>query len=146
MEKSAYSAGPVDANVRQGFEDLEQAEFEKWLRDKCPSGDVDSVQWQWLHSYEYAELLDYQEPLRVVYAAANKTSLVLFANKQEAVNYASAAGATAGVTVSEIAVIGSAAPQPSRDDVIEECAKVMQDSGIGGEHLADTLRAMKGKS
>jgi len=43
-------------------EDLEQAAFEKWLRDKCPSGDVESVQRQWLESYEYAELLDEQAP------------------------------------------------------------------------------------
>ena len=42
--------------------ELEQAAFEKWLRDKCPSGDVESVQRQWLESYEYAELLDEQGP------------------------------------------------------------------------------------
>jgi len=44
------------------FADLEQAAFEKWLRDKCPSGDVESVQRKWLESYEYAELIDDQEP------------------------------------------------------------------------------------
>ncbi len=46
----AYEAGKRDAS-----EDLEQAAFEKWLYDKCPSGDVESVQRQWLKSYEYAE-------------------------------------------------------------------------------------------
>ena len=46
------AAGDLD------FEDLEQSAFEKWLRDRCPSGDVESVQRQWLESYEYAELLD----------------------------------------------------------------------------------------
>ena len=50
--------GPVDVNVRQDFKDAEQAAFEKWLRERCPSGDVESVQRQWLESYEYAELLD----------------------------------------------------------------------------------------
>ena len=50
--------GPVDVNVRQDFKDLEQAAFEKWLRDRCPSGDVEAVQRQWLESHEYAELLD----------------------------------------------------------------------------------------
>ena len=54
--------GPVESNVRQDFKDAEQAAFEKWLRDRCPSGDVESVQRQWLESYEYAELLDEQEP------------------------------------------------------------------------------------
>jgi len=46
----AYEAGK-----REASEDLEQAAFEKWLYDKCPSGDVESVQRQWLESYEYAE-------------------------------------------------------------------------------------------
>lgn len=46
----AYEAGKRDAS-----EDLEQAAFEKWLYDKCPSGDVESVQSQWLKSYEYEE-------------------------------------------------------------------------------------------
>lgn len=32
--------------------------FEKWLYDKCPSGDAESVQRQWLESYEYAELVE----------------------------------------------------------------------------------------
>ena len=48
---AAYEAGKRDAS-----EDLEQAAFEKWLHDKCPSGDVESVQRQWLKSYDYAEL------------------------------------------------------------------------------------------
>ncbi len=47
---AAYEAGKRDVS-----EDLEQAAFEKWLYDKCPSGDVESVQRQWLKSYEYAE-------------------------------------------------------------------------------------------
>ncbi len=37
-------------------EDAEQAAFEKWLRDKRPSGDVESVKQQWIDSCEYAEL------------------------------------------------------------------------------------------
>ena len=44
-----------EAGKREASEDIEQAAFEKWLYDKCPSGDVDSVQRQWLDSYEYAE-------------------------------------------------------------------------------------------
>ncbi len=47
----AYEAGK-----REASEDIEQAALEKWLYDKCPSGDVESVQRQWLESYEYAEL------------------------------------------------------------------------------------------
>ncbi len=47
---AAYEAGKRDAS-----EDLEQDAFEEWLYDKCPSGDVESVQRQWLKSYEYAE-------------------------------------------------------------------------------------------
>ena len=50
---AAYEAGKRDVS-----EDLEQAAFEKWLYDKCPSGDVESVQRQWLKSYEYAEFAD----------------------------------------------------------------------------------------
>lgn len=49
-------AGAYEAGKRDASEDLEQAAFEKWLYDKCPSGDVESVQRQWLESYEYAEL------------------------------------------------------------------------------------------
>ena len=44
------------------FADLEQAAFEKWLLDKCLSGDAEAVQRQWLESYEYGELLVEQEP------------------------------------------------------------------------------------
>lgn len=36
--------------------ELEQAAFEEWLQDKCPSGDVESVQRQWIESHEYVEL------------------------------------------------------------------------------------------
>ena len=48
-------AEAYEAGKREASEDIEQAAFEKWLYDKCPSGDVDSVQRQWLESYEYAE-------------------------------------------------------------------------------------------
>lgn len=48
-------AESYEAGKREASEDLEQAAFEKWLYDKCPSGDVESVQRQWLKSYEYAE-------------------------------------------------------------------------------------------
>ena len=44
--------GPVGVNVRPGFKDAEQAAFEKWLCDRCPSGDVESVQRQWLEREE----------------------------------------------------------------------------------------------
>jgi len=54
---------PSKAAPEPTAKDLEQAAFEKWLSDKCPSGDVESVQWQWLQSYEYAEFLDEQEPV-----------------------------------------------------------------------------------
>lgn len=60
--ETPLAQGPVDVNVRPDFANLEQAAFEKWLQDKCPSGDVESVQRQWLESYEYAELLDEQYP------------------------------------------------------------------------------------
>ena len=46
----AYEAGKRDASA-----DLGQDAFEKWLYDKCPSGGVESVQRQWLESYEHAE-------------------------------------------------------------------------------------------
>ncbi len=49
----AYEAGK-----REASEDIEQTAFEKWLYDKCPSGDVESVQRQWLKSYEYAEFAE----------------------------------------------------------------------------------------
>ncbi len=41
--------------------ELEQTAFETWLQDKCPSGDVESVQRQWIESYEYVELLELLE-------------------------------------------------------------------------------------
>ncbi len=52
---SGQLAEAYEAGKREASEDLEQAAFEKWLYDKCPSGDVESVQRQWLKSYEYAE-------------------------------------------------------------------------------------------
>lgn len=60
------AAGDLD------FEDLEQSAFEKWLRDRCPSGDVESVQRQWLESYEYAELLDVYKANEAEYNAAQE--------------------------------------------------------------------------
>ena len=39
----------------------EQAVFEDWLHDCAPSGDAESVQAQWLASYEYREFLELQE-------------------------------------------------------------------------------------
>jgi len=58
--KPLYTADQLteayEAGKREASEDIEQAAFEKWLYDKCPSGDVESVQRQWLESYEYAEL------------------------------------------------------------------------------------------
>lgn len=38
------------------FRHVEQIAYEKWLAEKCPSGDVESVQSQWLESSEYADL------------------------------------------------------------------------------------------
>ena len=60
LQKPLHTADQLteayEAGKREASEDLEQAAFEKWLYDKCPSGDVESVQRQWLESYEYAEL------------------------------------------------------------------------------------------
>ncbi len=38
--------------------DKEQSAFEDWLVSECPSGDVESVQHQWLASSEYLDLQD----------------------------------------------------------------------------------------
>lgn len=47
------------------FKDAEQAAFEEWLDRKRPSGDVESVQSQWEHSYEYADLCaEYQNDIQ----------------------------------------------------------------------------------
>lgn len=60
LQKPLHTADQLteayEAGKREASEDIEQAAFEKWLYDKCPSGDVESVQRQWLESYEYAEL------------------------------------------------------------------------------------------
>lgn len=40
------------------LKDFEQRLFEDWLRKECPSGDVESVQAQWLASTEYEEFFD----------------------------------------------------------------------------------------
>ena len=41
----------------------EQAVFETWLAEKCPSGDVSSVQYQWASSSEYKDFLAQAVPL-----------------------------------------------------------------------------------
>ena len=50
----------------------EQSVFEDWLHDCPPSGDAESVQTQWLASYEYRSFLELQEftaaQLRQAYA------------------------------------------------------------------------------
>ncbi len=63
----AYEAGK-----REASEDIEQAALEKWLYDKCPSGDVESVQRQWLESYEYAELAGKRNTIPEGYMLAPK--------------------------------------------------------------------------
>lgn len=61
MNNEPLSApGQVGVEIT-GFADLEQAAFDAWLQDKLPSGDVESVQRQWLESQEYAELRDAAE-------------------------------------------------------------------------------------
>ena len=45
-----------EALQAQASKDAEQAAFETWLADKCPSGDVTEVQRQWEASYECKEL------------------------------------------------------------------------------------------
>ncbi len=65
-------AGAYEAGKRDASEDLEQAAFEKWLYDKCPSGDVESVQRQWLESYEYAELAGKRNTIPEGYMLAPK--------------------------------------------------------------------------
>ena len=62
LQKPLHTADQLteayEAGKREASEDIEQAAFEKWLYDKCPSGDVESVQRQWLKSYEYAEFAE----------------------------------------------------------------------------------------
>ena len=43
--------------------DREQAAFEKWLADKCPSGDVDAVQKQWEASSALRDFLGETEEI-----------------------------------------------------------------------------------
>ena len=56
LHTAGQLAEAYEAGKREASEYIEQAAFEKWLYDKCPPGDVESVQRQWLESYEYAEL------------------------------------------------------------------------------------------
>ena len=53
--------GPVQRQVRPAVaeaRDREQAAFETWLADTCPSGDVEAVQSQWETSRALASFLD----------------------------------------------------------------------------------------
>lgn len=49
----------VDAAMAQAVQPQpdEQAAFEVWLAEKCPSGDVSSVQYQWASSSDYKDFL-----------------------------------------------------------------------------------------
>lgn len=38
--------------------DSEQDVFERWLQEECPSGDVESVQYQWAKSHARSDWLD----------------------------------------------------------------------------------------
>lgn len=44
------------AEIRAEMKNAEQAAFEDWLEQKCPSGDADSVHAQWKDSPEYSDL------------------------------------------------------------------------------------------
>jgi hypothetical protein len=57
-ETSPMGAVPLDCKVRGSIEEEEQSAFEDWLEKTCPSGDVSSVQYQWVTSHEYAEFCD----------------------------------------------------------------------------------------
>ena len=70
-------AEAYEAGKREASEDIEQAAFEKWLYDKCPSGDVESVQRQWLESYEYAELAGKRDATPEGYALVPKQPTLL---------------------------------------------------------------------
>jgi len=53
---------PPKAAPKASIKDLEQEAFERWLSRVCPSGDVESVQSQWLASSDYEDFLAEQEP------------------------------------------------------------------------------------
>lgn len=58
------------------FKDAEQAAFEEWLDRKRPSGEVESVQSQWEHSYEYADLCaEYQNDIQAAAGGLTQTAL-----------------------------------------------------------------------
>lgn len=46
------------AGLKKMLDNEEQRIFEKWLLKKTPSGDVSSVQGQWLDSSEYEDFLE----------------------------------------------------------------------------------------
>ena len=81
LQKPLHTADQLteayEAGKREASEDLEQAAFEKWLYDKCPSGDVESVQRQWLESYEYAELAGKRDATPEGYALVPKQPTLL---------------------------------------------------------------------
>lgn len=56
-------------------EDAEQRAFENWLESKCPSGDCEQVQRQWLASSEYHDFIDeWREKLDAIAKATGGAS------------------------------------------------------------------------
>jgi hypothetical protein len=42
---------------KKSWKDLEQAAFENWIEEACPSGDVDQVRLRWLESSAFRDFL-----------------------------------------------------------------------------------------
>lgn len=57
LERAARLS-PVTKIDMQSLRDSELAAFEAWAERECPSGDADSVQYQWASSSDYAEWLE----------------------------------------------------------------------------------------
>lgn len=57
-EALIIAAPELLAGLKKMLDNEEQRVFEKWLLEKTPSGDVSSVQGQWLDSSEYEDFLD----------------------------------------------------------------------------------------
>ena len=140
----AYEAGKLDAS-----EDLEQAAFEKWLYDKCPSGDVESVQRQWLESYEYAELVEKLEQaahIEMMREALSKIEYLESAN-----GCIMSAGDCSSVATEALSATPDEALEQFAAKVREQCAKLCDDlvsdypsrTDITATQCADAIRAIK---
>jgi len=66
----AYLLGRAELTGAQPVQRDEQAAFETWLSEKCPSGDVMDVQRQWEASSAYAAIAQAEQPTTIVVAEA----------------------------------------------------------------------------